>query len=74
MTTKEQLRAAVNTAAAVAEAIRTAGEIPAGHLYAVLCGSLSAGTFDSLIALLGQAKLVERRGDLLRWVGPEVAP
>jgi hypothetical protein len=70
---KSRLGSAAETAIAVSEAIREAGEIPAGHLYAHLCGELSAGAFDSLIAMLGRAKLVERRGDVLRWAGPRLS-
>jgi hypothetical protein len=57
---------------AITEAIREAGSIPSGHLYAVLCGELSAADFDAAIDVAVRAKLVERRGDLLRWIGPDL--
>lgn len=57
---------------ALAEAIRTAGEIPSGHLYAQVMGVMSLGTYGACLQTLKGAKLVEERGNLLRWVGPVV--
>jgi hypothetical protein len=71
--TTKQAHAAITMAGAIAEAVREAGSIPAGHVYAVLCGSMSASTFDQLVATLGRAGLVSREGDLLKWVGPVLA-
>jgi hypothetical protein len=71
--TKEEMLAALDVATAALEAVREAGSMPAGHLYAMLCGSVSLGGFDALVESLGRAKLVKREGDLLRWIGPRVA-
>jgi hypothetical protein len=70
--TKEQLKAGLNTVLAVTEAIREAGEIPSGTLYAVLMGKVDMQGFDKIVSIVTGSSLVEKRGDLLRWVGPEV--
>jgi hypothetical protein len=73
--TKEQLKAGLNTVLAVTEAIREAREIPAGTLYAVLMCKVDMQGFDKIVSIVtkgGGSGLVEKRGDLLRWVGPEV--
>jgi hypothetical protein len=70
--TKEQLKAGLNIVLAVTEAIREAREIPAGTLYAVLVGKVDLAGFEKIIAIVTNAGLVEKRGDLLRWIGPEL--
>lgn len=70
--TKEQLKAGFSAVVAVTEAIREAGEIPAGTLYAVLMGRCDIVAFEKLVSVIVGSGLVEKRGDLLRWVGPEV--
>lgn len=67
-----QLQAALQMAAAVAEAIRELGSVPNGHLYARLMGKLSLESYNSIIQTLVKAKLVENKNDLLTWIGPEI--
>ena len=59
---------------ALAETVRQAGAVPAGHLYATALTalpSLSASDFDQLVAGLVRVGLVERTpAHLLRWIGP----
>ena len=68
--TKEQVRSAVQFVCVLAEAIREAGEIPAGHLYAMVMSRCDLSTFESFLSRLYGANLVERRGDVLVWIGP----
>lgn len=69
--TPAQLKAQVRAAAAIGEAIRDLGRVPAGHLYAHLMGKLTLDQFDGLVGALVQAKLVERTRDHeLIWIGP----
>ena len=68
--TKEQLKAGLDAVFAVSEAIREAGEIPEGTLYAVLCGKMDMAAFERLVKILTGSGLVEKRAHLLRWVGP----
>lgn len=70
--TREQIAAAVKQLAALAEAIREVGEIPSGHLYAQVMGVMSLEAYASAIRALKNAKLVEEKNHLLRWVGPAV--
>ena len=65
-------KATVNTIYAVSEAVRTAGEIPNGHLYAMLCGTLGLEAYNSIIKLLVRAGLVSNTANLLRWIGPQL--
>lgn len=72
--TKQEIRSAVEMIGAVGEAIREAGAvgIPAGQLYSVLMNNMTHGAFESMIGLLERARLVSRKNDLLRWIGPEL--
>ena len=71
--TKPQIHAAINATLAVAEAIRELGEVPAGHLYAGLISVMDLTQFDSLIAILCRAGVVERTSShLLKWIGPKI--
>jgi hypothetical protein len=57
---------------AVAEAVRELKQVPAGHLYASLMGIMSLAEFNSIIAVLVEAGLVERAAShMLTWVEPK---
>lgn len=57
---------------AVCEAVREAGEIPAGSLYVVLMTQgCTLAQFNGLVDILTGSGLVSKHGDLLRWVGPK---
>jgi len=71
-TTDDQLKAALTVLSAVAEAIRDVGIIPAGHLYAAMMGNVDLPTFDRIIGILTNCKLIEKSGNSLRWIGEEV--
>jgi hypothetical protein len=68
MATKEEIRAAVDTMAAVAEAIRELGSVPSGHLYARLMGHMSLETYEKIVGTLKGAGLVKEESHLLTWV------
>ena len=68
--TPEQLVQALQLTAIVATAIREAGEIPSGQLYALCSHRLGLDAYERLISVLIRAGLVERRQHLLRWIGP----
>jgi hypothetical protein len=67
-----QVKAATQLAIAIAEAIRSAGEIPAGHIYAVVMEKVgSLDNFEVIIRGLVRTGLVKRDpSHLLRWIGP----
>lgn len=70
--TKEQIHAAIQATAAVAEAIRELGSVPSGHLYAQLCGKLELGAYQGIIRTLKGAGLVSEKNNVLTWVGPNI--
>lgn len=56
---------------AIGEAIREVGEVPSGHLYAMLMGKIGLSAYQSIIGSLVRAGLVKQRADhMLVWVGP----
>jgi hypothetical protein len=68
--TQEQVKAAFQVTALVCEAIREAGRIPSGELYATLMGKMDLETYDKMIATIKRTGLVEERGHELIWMGP----
>lgn len=76
-TSTDSLKAALLATAAIAEAIRTAGEIPSGTLYAMVIGKMDLAAYTGIIRTLKNTGLVTESGNLLRWAGPfkgEVTP
>jgi hypothetical protein len=68
--TSEQVKAALNLMLAVADAVRDAGRLPLGSLYATLSGTInSVSAFEPLIRQLTATGLVRREGNELVWVG-----
>lgn len=68
--TPAQTKAAFAATIAVTEAIRELGEIPSGHMYARLCDKMSLECWERMEKIIVGTGLVEKRGDLLVWVGP----
>lgn len=63
-------RAALEVVLIVRDAIKELGEVPSGHLYARLMGSMSIDDYNAVIKVLKEAKVVEERHHLLTYVGP----
>jgi hypothetical protein len=76
-TTREQVTAALaalKVLVAVGDAIREAGEISSGSLYAVVMGRLDMHRYETIIATLKNADLInESPAHLLRGSGPPAA-
>lgn len=70
--TREEIEAALTAVEVLAEAIRTAGPIPSGHLYAQVCGVMSLSAYEGAIGLLKRTELVAEAGHVLTWTGPEL--
>ena len=64
-----ELTAALKIMQAAVEAIRDAGSIPSGHLYAIMMGTLSLPAYESMIRQILRTGLVRQTGDLLTWIG-----
>jgi hypothetical protein len=70
MEAADKTTAAVRVCAAVAEAIRSLGEVPSGHLYARLMSDMDLATSQRIIAALVGAGLVRQDDShLLTWIG-----
>jgi hypothetical protein len=69
--TNAQVSRAFAVCAAVAEAIREAGELPSGQLYAILMSQVDLSGYESMIRTLKGTGLVEERANVLRWIGPK---
>lgn len=71
-TVSAEIKSALSVLQTVAEAIRDAGEIPSGHLYAVLMGmGCSLENYNRILGMLTRSGLVEvTPGHLVRWVAP----
>lgn len=63
--------AVLDLVATIGYAIREAGQIPSGHLYAMLCGKMDLRQYNSLINLLKRTKMVREDSYLLTWIGPK---
>jgi hypothetical protein len=69
-TQSQQVTDALKIAAAIADTIKELGSIPSGHLYAQLMGRMSLETYDRIIAVLTNAKLVRLESShMLVWIG-----
>lgn len=64
------LDAALQTIRAVADAIQELDRVPSGHLYAQLMGHMDIHTYNSVIACLKGAGLIEEKNHELIWTGP----
>lgn len=67
---REQLGAAIKMTQAIAEAIRELGEVPSGHLYAIVIGQVTMEQYARIIDVLKGAGLVEEKNHVLKWAGP----
>ena len=68
MTIAQQIKSTVEIVRAVADAIRAAGSIPSGHLYAHLMAyGMKIQEYEQIIGLLTRSGLVNKKNDLLTW-------
>jgi hypothetical protein len=67
--TRTQIKTFVAATHALAEAIEELSEVPSGHLYATVCGSISLDNYDKCIASLVGLGWVRKSGHVLHWVG-----
>jgi len=67
MATSEQIQGGFQILQAVSEAIREAGKIPSGTLYAVLCDKMDIGTYNKVISILKNSTVIRESGNVLYW-------
>jgi hypothetical protein len=70
--TGAEMRAALALVAALADAIRDLGRVPAGHLYAGIMDRMSLESFNRAVEIMKAAGLVRESNHELIWVGPEL--
>lgn len=58
-------------AQAIAEAIRSLGSVPSGHLYAQLMGKLELEEFNAIISVLVKSGLITNNNNKLVWIKSE---
>jgi hypothetical protein len=68
----KEVEATIGVIKAVADVIRELGEIPSGHLYARLMGSLNIDQYNTIIGVLKKCQLVKEERYLLTWIGPAI--
>jgi hypothetical protein len=72
MTAVEQIRAALQIANALKDAIKELGQVPAGVLYANVMGHMSLDTFETIISILVKENVVRRDAShMLTYIGPQ---
>lgn len=67
--TRVEIKTFVAATHALAEAIEELGEVPSGHLYTTICGSISLDNYDKCIAALVGLGWIRKSGHVLHWVG-----
>ena len=65
--TQEQ-EATFQTVLAIAEAIRSLGTVPSGHLYARVMGKLSLDQYNQIIGMLKRQGLISETHYELKWI------
>ena len=67
--TPEHLKLAIELVRAMAETVKAKKEIPSGHMYAMMMGTLDLDQYQKAEGFLLRTGLVKKEGDLLKWVG-----
>jgi hypothetical protein len=70
---ESKAKSALDMVFLMSEAIREAGSIPSGHLYAMVLGQLTMEQYTRVIGILEGAGLVRETANVLTWVGPQIA-
>ena len=73
MATKTQVKAALDTVFALAEAIRSLKQVPSGVLYAQVMPHMDFDCYMKAVEMLKRTGLVEEDMHVLRWVDPQPA-
>jgi hypothetical protein len=69
---RQQILAHVQMTAIIADTIQELKEVPSGHLYARVMGSMSLEMYNFFIDTLIKSKVVRRDpSHLLVWIGPK---
>ena len=66
--TQKQIEAGIETVLAVAEAIKSLGSVPSGHLYERVTGFLSLDQYNQIIGILKKQGLIKEMNYELKWI------
>ena len=64
-------KAALEVLRVVADTIRELKQVPSGHLYAQLMGTMDLATYEKIIGVLKNAGLITEQNHLLTWNEPK---
>lgn len=65
----EKAQAMIDFLRAFADTIKQAKQIPSGHLYAAVMGSISLETYQRLIDKMVEMKIIRVRNHVIYWTG-----
>lgn len=69
--TQVQIDAMKELILAIGQCIRELREVPSGHLYARLMGKINIETYQAIIQILINARVIEvSKGHVIKWTGP----
>lgn len=66
---KQEITAALQKIKLIADAVKDAGSIPSGHLYAVVMSAISLSEYEKIIGLLKRSELISETANVLTWRG-----
>lgn len=69
--TKEQIASHLKVIQTFTEAIREAGSIPSGYLYAMVMDKTDLNNYNRIIDMLKRTGLVSESNHVLKWEGPK---
>lgn len=65
--TTNQLQAGLAALRAIADAVRELKQVPSGHIYAAVMGTMDINAYEKAIGLLCNSGVIRKNGDLLVW-------
>lgn len=66
--TKDAVKAALVLVKVLADAVKEAGEIPSGALYAAVMSKIDLNTYNRVLDILQKAGVIEVKGNLVKWI------
>ena len=64
----ERVKAGLSLMVAVAETVKDLGQVPSGHLYAVLMDQMTFDQYNRIVDIMKRAGMVTEQNNQLTWV------
>jgi hypothetical protein len=64
---KQEITAALQKIKLIADAVKEAGSIPSGHLYAAVMSAFTLDEYQKIVGLLKKTDLVSEAANVLTW-------